>query len=267
MIGAVAAALGYVIRLLIETWRDVRKEHNARRARLVELQSLLHAVHVSFRIQIGHNQRLREMIAMNHPEVDCYGGYEQSFANAYNVFTPGEKELHEIIRSITIYSLRPTNQAMMDWLKSDTFFKAQKPSRGLFQKQAKNSTNGSSNQEETNQVEMNQEDMNEEEMNEKVMNEKEMKPSDTNSTPRIVKWTQNLLSELEGNSSRAVLGELAVQLKALEAHLLLWNAKYEVWMNNTPEHALVYLADEKKHGFGFPNKIDAAVSRALDRGI
>ena len=47
--------------------------------------------------------------------------------------------------------------------------------------------------------------------------------------------------------------ELAAQLSALEIHLLLWHAKYESWIPNNPEHALVYLADENNHGLGFPS--------------
>jgi hypothetical protein len=46
--------------------------------------------------------------------------------------------------------------------------------------------------------------------------------------------------------------ELAKALFALEIHLLLWHAKYESWLPGHPEHALVYMADEKAHGLGFP---------------
>ena len=45
---------------------------------------------------------------------------------------------------------------------------------------------------------------------------------------------------------------LAESLFALEIHLLLWHAKYEAWIPNHPEHALVYMVDEKQHGLGFP---------------
>jgi hypothetical protein len=46
--------------------------------------------------------------------------------------------------------------------------------------------------------------------------------------------------------------QLADNLVALEMHLLLWHAKYEAWIPNQPEHALVYMADEEEHGLGFP---------------
>lgn len=53
-------------------------------------------------------------------------------------------------------------------------------------------------------------------------------------------------------------------LTELEGHLLLWIAKYEMWIPDEPSHALVYLADENKHGLGFPNKIDARIKEVVD---
>lgn len=191
VIGVVVAALGYVGRLIIESWLAIREARSARRARLVELQSLLRAAWVSFAVQNSHAKRLRSMVQEKH--LDLLGaeeGYERSFSKAYTVFMPDEKELHAIIRGITIHSLRPTNQSLLNWLKSDTYFKAHKSSRGI-------------------------------------------------------------------------LGALAEKLAALEAHLILWNAKYETWIPDTPEHALVYLADEEEHGIGFPSGIDEAVRKVL----
>jgi hypothetical protein len=131
------------------------------------------------------------MVHEKHPDLaGTEEGYERTFSKAYKVFTPEEKELHAIIRSITIHSLCTTNQSLSDWLKNDTYFKAQRPSKGIY-------------------------------------------------------------------------GELAMQLATLEAHLILWHAKYETWIPETPEHALVYLADEEKHGVGFPSGIDEIVRKTL----
>jgi hypothetical protein len=52
-----------------------------------------------------------------------------------------------------------------------------------------------------------------------------------------------------GQSQRA---QLAKYLTDLEAHLLLWQAKFKAWIPERPERALVYLADEETHGIGFP---------------
>ena len=54
-------------------------------------------------------------------------------------------------------------------------------------------------------------------------------------------------------------------LHTLQAHLLLWVAKYEAWIPGDPTHALVFLADENKQGVGFPRGIEELVDRVLER--
>jgi hypothetical protein len=61
--------------------------------------------------------------------------------------------------------------------------------------------------------------------------------------------------------------ELAEELFALEIHLTLWHAKYESWIPDHPEHALVYLDDEKAHGLGFPNKRHVRNARKSDEAV
>ena len=56
---------------------------------------------------------------------------------------------------------------------------------------------------------------------------------------------------------------LSLGFGQLEIHLLLWRAKFEYWIPNNPEHCVVYMADEKKHGLGFPPKTDDAVETVL----
>jgi uncharacterized membrane protein len=67
VIGAIIAALGYVGKQFLDWWAAVREKENVRRARLVELQSLLRATWVSFTVQNNHAQRLAAMIMENHP--------------------------------------------------------------------------------------------------------------------------------------------------------------------------------------------------------
>ena len=43
----------------------------------------------------------------------------------------------------------------------------------------------------------------------------------------------------------------------------MWLAKYEAWIPGHPEHALVYVNDEQKHGVGFPRELDAALADRL----
>lgn len=65
------------------------------------------------------------------------------------------------------------------------------------------------------------------------------------------------------SSSDHRYGELAVYLPRLEVHLLLWRAKYEQWIPTSPDHCLVYLADEESHGVGFPHGGTALVAALL----
>jgi hypothetical protein len=57
------------------------------------------------------------------------------------------------------------------------------------------------------------------------------------------------------------LGNLSLCLRTLDAHLILWLAKYDYWIPDRPERALVYMADENRHGAGFPGEIDLHVAR------
>lgn len=66
-----------------------------------------------------------------------------------------------------------------------------------------------------------------------------------------------------GDSPRALLADY---LADLEAHLLLWRAKYNAWMPEHPERALVYLDDESKHGTPFPRGGVGLVRAVLGRG-
>ena len=53
--------------------------------------------------------------------------------------------------------------------------------------------------------------------------------------------------------------DLGLALRKLEAHLVLWIAKYRFWIPDRPERALVFLADEREDGVGFPTGIELLV--------
>jgi hypothetical protein len=55
--------------------------------------------------------------------------------------------------------------------------------------------------------------------------------------------------------NKRVPREIAEGLTQLEAHLLIWFAKYESWIPDHPERALVFLGDESGHGPGFPREL------------
>jgi hypothetical protein len=188
--GAVFAAIGYVSKLVIEWVKGLIEEHRRRRSQLIQLQSLLRAGFYTYDTQIGHREKLTDMIEKRTgKELSSDGdGYDQFFADSFQSFVASEKELHDIIRAFTIHAMRPINMSMLRWIHDDSYFKAQ-----------------------------------------------------SGDTP---------------------LGKLAGALASLEIHLILWLAKYEVWIPEFKAHALVYLVDEKGHGVGFPGGIENLIPPA-----
>ncbi|UCF90517.1 MAG: hypothetical protein JSW39_19780 [Desulfobacterales bacterium] len=57
---------------------------------------------------------------------------------------------------------------------------------------------------------------------------------------------------------------LAQQLRTLELHLNQWHDKYEAVIPTDKRRSLVYLADEKSHGIGFPKGIEQVVEKVID---
>lgn len=193
MVGAVLAALGYVAKLFIELLQSKMDNRRLKRSRLIELQSLLKAAKVAFRIQNKHASKLTGRVETRYPEISQkYTGYAEKISRTFHSFDEEEKQIHSIIRSITINTLFTLNKEILEWLKTDMFFKARKSNNQTFSK-------------------------------------------------------------------------LASILVVLESHLLLWIAKYEAWIPDHPEHALVYMADENEHGLGFPNEVDDLVDEAVDK--
>jgi len=188
VIGAVIAAIGYVAKLIIELFQSYLDKSRLQRSKLIELQSLLNASRVAFIIQRQHAENLKDMISKNHPKLPLQDSstIEEKISAHYGSFNAEERELHAIIRSISINALYPTNKTTLKWLTADTFFKVKK-------------------------------------------------------------------------------NELAKKLVLLESHLILWFAKYKTWMPEHPEHALVYLNDEKNHGLGFPSGIENLVEQEIEK--
>ena len=185
VVAAVFAALGYVSKLLIEEFTKWRSRHYERRSKLVVLQSLLLASRRVYEIQ---NELVRQLYG-DLPEM--YRGVGKSFDEVFAATYPEMKEqhklMHGLIRAYTIHAMRPLNQAMIDWLAADTYFKGQ-----------------------------------------------------------------------AGSGSTE---DLASNLQTLEAHLLLWRAKHDFWIPDRPERAIVYMADERAHGVGFPTGIEAVIAK------
>jgi hypothetical protein len=186
--GAVVAVLGYVGKLIVESWQQWRTRQAALQAQLRRLQALLKASRAAFQVQAAVRDRLAaDLTERLRSDLPQYEGYEGLFSLLYDRMTPGERSLHEIIRAYTEFALRPINQAMLGWLDADVHY------RGL----------------------------------------------------------------TRGRGAEIGLPSL---LNALDVHLRLWLAKYEAWLPKHPQHALVYLEDEQRHGVGFPSGLDEAVA-------
>lgn len=190
VISAMVAALGYLAKLAISGVAGYRRRRRERRAALIRLSGLLKATHVSFIIQNERAEELLRSLRDKHADLVAGKGYEETFELLYDRMSPLERELHGLIRSITMYAMYPNNVAVMRWIADDTYFKS-----------------------------------------------------------------------FYGRSDG--YGRLADQLDDLHSHLILWKAKYEYWIPNVPNHALVYMNDEKRHGLGFPDGVDDALAAVL----
>jgi hypothetical protein len=76
----------------------------------------------------------------------------------------------------------------------------------------------------------------------------------------MIKWL-TADTYFKGESRSESLGALAQALQKLEAHLVLWRAKYEFWIPDKPERAIVSMSDEERHGVEFPKGIEKLVAK------
>jgi hypothetical protein len=81
----------------------------------------------------------------------------------------------------------------------------------------------------------------------------------------ILAWLREDIHFRVASEKTGSAPQLAIMLNQLESHLLMWMAKYEGWIPNRPEHALVYLADEEEHGLAFPKGIEEILLSVLSR--
>jgi hypothetical protein len=139
---ALFGAIGYTVRS-VHGWRNgIAERHAQMVGRLQSLAALLRTSGSIFEAQAEQRNRLHSLVR-EKPEVKAVAeqGYEAIFASAYGTFTDAEKELHGLIRSMTVNAVRPVNSALSSWLDEDSYFKtvtaplkdAEKLSRWLHQ--------------------------------------------------------------------------------------------------------------------------------------
>ena len=195
LLAACIAALGFVGKTITDLILRLREVTRERKSRLTELFALLRAGDVAFAAQRGLRKRLAEQLRHRLPErADLPPGFDRFFAATYADMNDEERQLHSLIRTMTVHTFRPLNQSLLKWLAADRYFRSFSPSHHRF-------------------------------------------------------------------------GSLAHFLAQLEAHLILWVAKYEAWIPDHPEHALVFLADEEQHGIGFPENGTAILAKLLGHPV
>lgn len=123
IVGLAVAAVTYVGNLIVETLQSWRRLQDERQARLFRLSSLLKASKVAFEIQNELASRLSSVLVSKHQDHETGEGYEALFTALHDRFSVEECELHGIIRGITIYAMRPANQAISKWLEDDIDFR------------------------------------------------------------------------------------------------------------------------------------------------
>lgn len=122
------AAAGFVAKLLVESVRSAYERHQGRVAKLVELDGLLRASNAVYEIQNELARRLVETVHTTQPAlaVPEPGGFESTFAAAYPGMNQDEKSLQGIIRSMSENAVKPLNDAMLEWLKADAYWKSRR---------------------------------------------------------------------------------------------------------------------------------------------
>ena len=122
--GTVAAVIGFLAKAEIDRRRQLRARESELRERLKRLASLLHHSASVFTDQNKLVRRLSSQLAERlGSALDTGRGFDEDFFVAYELFTTDDRELHSIIRGITMNSLRSVNDQLSQWLSGDTDFK------------------------------------------------------------------------------------------------------------------------------------------------
>lgn len=132
LLGAVIAALGYVAKLAIEGIHAWRLDRASQLSRLLELASLLHASRAAFWSQRQLVTRLQESLQSQQTMAPApEQGFERLFADAYDRMSDQQRELHGLIRSMTVHSILPLNKALSKWLAADLNYRTARGAQGL----------------------------------------------------------------------------------------------------------------------------------------
>ena len=192
IITLMGGVLGYAGKSFLDFRRKRRLATRSTVAKLLQLFALLEEGRSIFLDQNFKVRRLMQLLRERLPKSQfSHAGFDETFFRLYPELTDEEREVHSLIRSTTLNSMRRVNLVLRRWLDRNT---------------------------------------------------------------EITRRDQS-------DPDRAALAE---QLMTLRLHLIQWHDKFEASMNDE-RHSLVYLADEKKQGQGFPKDLEGALARVLGR--
>ena len=187
LIAAVAGVVGFFAKNFWEALQRQRHIQAERITALRDLKRLLEDSKSVFQSQNYMARRLLSRLKEEHPaQVENGLGFDETFYRLFSKMDAEERELHSLIRSTTVNSMRNLNEDLRQWLRKHQEFR----------------------------------------------------------TPTKQTACQRHFSE---------------ELQQLELHLHQWFDKYDAALPDNKQRSLVYLADEKKHGVGFPSRIERSL--------
>lgn len=122
LVGAIFAVIGYLVKSLIDYCVKKNAQKETKKENLKKLSGLLHESKTLFDAQNSMARRLLRRISERFGE-QTKKGYEANFYYFYDQLADEEKDLHKIIRGVTLNSLCRVNKEMKQWLESDLIFK------------------------------------------------------------------------------------------------------------------------------------------------
>jgi len=118
LLAAVIAALGFVGKMAVDLFLRLQEATRDRKSRLTELYALLRAGDVAFAVQRELRGRLADQLKSRLPETaDLPRGFDRLFVATYAAMNEEERQLHSLIRTITVHTFRPLNKSLLEWLR------------------------------------------------------------------------------------------------------------------------------------------------------
>lgn len=121
IIGAVLTAIGFLLRPIFQTRQEKRKSRESALLRLKRLEALLDEAYGVFVTQNKQRNRLMKQLRLREEDILRSGvGYDETFYRLYDKMDEDERELFEIVRGMTRYSMHGVNERIRAWLEENS---------------------------------------------------------------------------------------------------------------------------------------------------